>query len=275
MASDADVLCLQESFNQFGGPHAMAAHLADTFPYSFWTWQGTGQHPLGNGVLIASKFPLYRGREHVFAAQNGIVDRVIIGADVLMPDSYFHLMCTHLQAGLDTGNPQASVEVRTAEVNEAFAWAQAEGYMDGPTFWLGDFNAGPDPVGACDGVADPDDCCSPTDPLGACVNTADTVNYDLVDTMFDNAATDAIGCTSCRGQFIQLAVLNTFNSDPSQRIDHCWSRNLGGTTIVQGVSRHFTEDIALPYNGPGAPARGETLNFLSDHYGVRCRYIQD
>jgi endonuclease/exonuclease/phosphatase family metal-dependent hydrolase len=270
---DADVICLQEVFNQYGGPGEMAAQLADTYPHSFWTFAGQG-HPLGNGVLIVSKHPLYRGRELAFQAQSGIVDRVIIAANVLTADSYFTVMCTHLQAGLDTGGPGASVSIRQAEINEVFAWAQAEGYLaaGNKTFWLGDFNAGPDPVGQCAGMMPPSpDCCDPMAAMNACTAVADVDSYNLVKTMFTDANDNTLGCTSCRSRFIPLQVLNTFNYEPSQRIDHCLYRNIGASVpIEKGLV--MTQDPAIQYSGPGAPQGGEVLHSLSDHDGVRCKF---
>ena len=84
-ALPADVVCMQEIYTGFTKPHLFAAAMADTFPYSYWTW--TGVAASGNGLMILSKHPLYRGREIQFAqGTTTTVDRMAIGATVVDSD---------------------------------------------------------------------------------------------------------------------------------------------------------------------------------------------
>src|SRR5687767_11969495 len=107
----------------------MADALADTYPYAWWTWDGITSY--GNGVLIVSKHPLYRGRSLLYtnADPNGVVDRLLLGVDVVTPDAHFHVMCAHLTAFSNAGN----IAVRQAQIDETKAFAMAEGYWDEPT----------------------------------------------------------------------------------------------------------------------------------------------
>jgi endonuclease/exonuclease/phosphatase family metal-dependent hydrolase len=220
------------------------------FPYAFWTH--TGETGLGNGLVILSKHPLFRGRELRFVAQdpNAFVDRMVIAANVLTADSYFTVLCTHLQAGL-TGEP---LTVKMEEIQETLAWAQAEGYLEAgwPAFWLGDFNAGPDPLMTCD-------------PSSECPEPPDLANYDLVRQTFTDPNEGFPECTSCRDQFIPMAVIAIFNNEPDQRIDHCFHRGLETGVFVSG-DRVFDEPQSIMIAG------GETLEWLSDHYGMSCAF---
>jgi endonuclease/exonuclease/phosphatase family metal-dependent hydrolase len=264
-AADADVICIQELYQSYGGPERMAADLKQVYPYATWRWRNTSDTQLGYGLLIASKHPLYRARSLKYEAigANSVVNRGLVAADVLTSDSYFTVMCTHLQAGLDA----ASVTVKGGEITEAVAFAQQQGYLaDGHiTFWLGDFNAGPDPTDPSLCPDDPDCCVAP-----ACTKTADTTSYELVKSMgFTDPNTNALGATSSRSVFIPLQGLPIYNNEPSQRIDHCFYRGLpmadfGGGSIV------FDEDPMIDYTGPGAPQGGQILHTMSDHLGVRC-----
>jgi endonuclease/exonuclease/phosphatase family metal-dependent hydrolase len=265
-AADADVICIQELYQGYGGPERMAADLKDVYPYATWRWRNpNGDTQYGTGVLIASKHPLYRARsiKYVSVDPTTVVDRGLVVADVLTPTSYFTVMCTHLQAGLDA----SEVTIKSNEITEAVAFAQEQGYMDAGhiTFWLGDFNAGPDPTDPSLCPGDPDCCVQP-----ACTKTADTTSYQLVQTKgFTDPNTNALGATSGRSVFIPLQVLPVYNNEPSQRIDHCFYRGLpmadfGGGSIV------FDEDPMIAYSGPGSPQGGEVLHTMSDHLGVRC-----
>jgi endonuclease/exonuclease/phosphatase family metal-dependent hydrolase len=244
-AADADVVCLEEVWNKYTTRREMANMLAPAFPYAFWTdTNTTGATGYANGVLIVSKQPLYKGRKLRFVANDpeGFVDRVIIGADVLMPDSYFHLMCTHTQAGED----DASRAARSAEVDEIVGFAQTNGYLSGPTFLLGDFNAGPDPTGSCTTCIPPD--------MAAYTK--------LLQTWTDpNQAWQQ--CTWCRANAVPLQVFpNLYGNGADARIDHCLYKNIGGSSLQLGALA-FDQMVSIPWNS-------ETLHNLSDHFGVRC-----
>jgi endonuclease/exonuclease/phosphatase family metal-dependent hydrolase len=270
-AADADVICLQELYASYGGPERMAADLKDVYPYATWRWRNpTSDTQLGNGLLIASKHPLYRARSLEYQAVEGttVVDRGVMAADVLTPDAYFTVMCTHLQAGLKA----SQVTIKGEEVSEAVAFARAEGYLDDGhiTMWLGDFNSGPDPTDPSSCPANPDCCVAPE-----CTEAPDTATYELVKSMgFTDPNTDALGSTSGRKVYIPLQVLNIYNKEPSGRIDHCFYRGLPGVDFGGG-SIVFDEDPMIAYSGPGSPQGGEVLHTLSDHLGLRCGWRPD
>lgn len=257
-ALDADVICLQELYTQFTNPRAFAEALAATYPYAWY--ETTTVNALGNGLAILSKKPLYRGRHlrYVMNDSNNVVDRAVIAATVVDPAAGFHVdvLCTHIQAGLDG----PGITLRQAQLAELGQFVTAEGYATGPSILLGDFNTGPDPMPADTECSD-DANCSPM-----CI-AADTASYASMSTTYGwtDAATGLFtDCTSCRDQFVQMATLNLFPCEPSQRIDHCFARNLG-TSAAREVTRELDQPVAIT-------GQGGTANYLSDHYAVRCRY---
>lgn len=259
-AADADVICLQEVFLGYTSPAEVAAAIADVYPYAFWSWAGTTQNR--NGLLIASKHPLYRGRVLDYAVQSSLfTDYMLIAAHVLTPTSYFPVMCTHLQAGLE----QAEIDEKTAEIDEAIEFAQAQGYLDGPLFWMGDFNAGPDPSGQCVPGADPvcSGACTTETPI-PCSEAPDEVNWNRVKVTFTDPNEGWTDCTTCRDMFIPLQLVPLYNAEPDQRIDHCFYRNLGTSQFVS--SERIFDEPQMIMSG------GKTLETLSDHYGVRCTF---
>ncbi len=258
-ALDADVLCLQELYTQYTGPAAYAAALAATYPYAWY--DTTTVNPLGNGLAILSKKPLYRGRylHYLMNDSNNVVDRAVIAATVVdtTGNFYSHVLCTHIQAGLD-GPGTAR---RQAQLAELGGFVTAHGY-DGAgqhAILLGDFNTGPDPA-PTDTECSDDINCSPM-----CL-AADNASYGSMTATYgwtDRAPilfpTD---CTSCRSQFVQMATLNLFPCEPSQRIDHCFTRNLAPAR-VSAMTRELDDPVSIV----GA---GGTAMYLSDHYAVRC-----
>ena len=255
---DADVICLQELYTQFTNPRDFADALATTYPYAWY--DTTAVNPLGNGLAILSKKPLYRGRylHYVMNDSNNVVDRAVIGATVVDPAGGFHvdILCTHIQAGLDG----PGTTLRQAQLAELGGFVTANDYATGPAILLGDFNTGPDPAPADTECSD-DNNCSPM-----CI-AADTASYMSMSTTYgwtDASAGLFTLCTSCRDQFVQMATLNLFPCEPSQRIDHCFSRGLG-TSAIREVSRELDDPVSI--TGAGGVA-----NYLSDHYAVRCRY---
>lgn len=257
-ALDADVICLQELYTQYTSPADFATALAATYPYA---WYDTTVHnSLGNGLAILSKKPLYRGRYLNYAMNdsNGVVDRSVIAATVVdtTGNYYAHVLCTHIQAGLDG----PGTTLRQAQLAELGQFVTDQGYATGPSILLGDFNTGPDPMPSDTECSD-DSNCSAT-----CI-AADTASYGMMSTTYgwaDPGSTLLAGqCTSCRGQFVQMATLNLFPCEPSQRIDHCFTRNLG-TAAVQEMTRELDDPVSIA----GA---GGTAEWLSDHYAVRCR----
>jgi exonuclease III len=262
-ALDADVICMQEIFTQYTNGPTMAAALADTYPYSYWTW--TGQYVQRNGLLIVSKHPLYRGRELYYTMGNAgpTVDRMVIGATVVDSADQWHanVLCTHMHAGLKS----ADLPIKLAEATELNAWAATEGYTTGPTFLLGDFNAGPVPPSSLDscecdmnGDTDPQTC-TPCD-------AADLATWNKLREVFTDPFPEAADFfTSGREQFLQLAVVpGLFPDEPTQRIDHCMYRDLGTAEFLTGDTV-LDEPQTIVVNG-------ETLEYLSDHYGVMCEF---
>ncbi|MBE7451198.1 MAG: endonuclease/exonuclease/phosphatase family protein [Kofleriaceae bacterium] len=253
---DADVICLQELYTQYTDPAVFAEALAATFPYAWY--ETSVVNPLGNGLAILSKRPLYRGRHlrYVMNDSNNVVDRAVIAATVVDAAGGYHahVLCTHIQAGLDG----AGVTRRQAQLAELGAFVTAQGYAGAPAILLGDFNAGPDPDPGDDECSD-DSNCAPT-----CLG-ADTASYAAMATTYgwdDPASTLFSACTSCRDQFVQMATLNLFPCEPSQRIDHCFTRNLAGAAVT-AITRELDDPVSIS----GA---GGTAMWLSDHYAVRC-----
>jgi endonuclease/exonuclease/phosphatase family metal-dependent hydrolase len=269
-ALDADVICMQEIWPVYTNGPELAAALADVYPHSFWTWEG--EYGLRNGLLIVSKHPLYRGRTLRYAMGNDgpTLDRMALGVTVVDATEGWHanVVCTHLHAGLgDLDDPDR--DIRLAEAAELRAWAATENLDDDPSILLGDFNSGPIPpsqTSICE--------CSTDGELDAGPQICDNCDEpdiatraDLEQTWTDCWAVDADFFTSGRDQFLQLAVVpGLFPNEPTQRIDHCMYKGLGGSAFVPGSSGLvMTADPALDFEG-------ETLNSLSDHYGIRCTF---
>jgi endonuclease/exonuclease/phosphatase family metal-dependent hydrolase len=250
VASDIDVLCLQELFKPIVIAD-FAAGVSEAYPHSFHS--ELGDSAVGNGLLILSRYPLEGGQEMLFTATDplGLTDRMVIAADVVLGDQRLHVMCSHLQAGLDA----ESTDVRTMQVDEIVAFADEQGYLAGPSVLLGDFNMGPDPVESCT-VDDDPPCLAP-----------DVATYDKVLQTFDDGAADSTACTQCRDIFLPLQVLSSYIDEPDQRIDHCFTRSLGDWA-VSDHSIVFDEAVDIPYTA--ADGTTETLVTLSDHVGVRC-----
>ena len=252
-ALDADVVCLNEIFTQFTTIPEFAAQLADVYPHAWY--QLETDHTMGSGLLIVSKKPLYRGRALRFTTNDplGVVDRAVIAATVVDANQWVNVMCTHIQAGLDTSGREA----RAAQLAELDQFVTAQGYATQPTILLGDFNTGPDPM-PDDTECSDEPSCSPT-----CL-AADTTAYDAMRTTYGwTDPTMPLGvCTSCREQFVQMATVNLFACDPSQRIDHCFVRNLG-TSQVTSITRELDDPVTIT-------GMGGTAMYLSDHYAVRC-----
>jgi len=248
-AQDVDVLCLQEAFLGVTTPQEMAALLADTYPHAYES-DLPNETTFGTGVLIVSKHPLLNTDALRFTNEDlfGVVDRSLLVAEVERDGRNFRVACTHLTAGLGSGG----VMRRQLQQQEIFDFLDGLPEVDGPTFLLGDFNAGPDPIGTCTASSDPP-CDEP-----------DVASYDLVLEHFDDPNADLDECTQCKEQFDSLQTLNVFSSEPDQRIDHCFVRNLE-------PYRHLHSEIVLAEE-VAIPFEGETLMHLSDHRGVRCEF---
>ncbi|HEY3351957.1 MAG TPA: endonuclease/exonuclease/phosphatase family protein [Polyangia bacterium] len=246
-AADADVLCLEEVWKVYTSQAAFAQAVAATFPYAFWSEDTT--KAMGTGVLIVSKHPLFKGRALKYVANpETYFDNVVLGVDVVTPTSHFRVLCTHLAPGLDS----VGVGDRSAQITELATWAQTQGYLDGPTVLLGDFNMGPDPIQACTPTTTPA-CTAP-----------DVTSYDLVRQTFTDANEGWAQCTWCRDICNPLQVSSLFLDEPDQRIDHCFVTNLGAATL-QSRAVVFDAVQRIPF-GSG------TLEHLSDHLGVRCAF---
>ncbi len=268
-ASGVDIVCFQEVFEtyddttdpaSFIDPPTVAAELADVYPYAAWDWGGTSS--LKNGVMIVSKVPLYRRRFVRFTMNDGnqIVDRAVVTATAVDEDAGWHLnvMCAHLQAGLDTANTTA----RRDQLREIDELAEAEGYNDGPSILLADFNAGPDP--------DPlDEECPGQGSCPATCSAVDTQTIDMVaDTYGWTDWAEGLGftpCTYCKAEADAMAYpLALFPCEGSQRIDHCFTRNLGTAEVVT-MDRVMDEPFS-----PALPTSQGDVAHLSDHFAVRC-----
>jgi endonuclease/exonuclease/phosphatase family metal-dependent hydrolase len=257
-ASGADIVCFQEVYTQYTNPETMAGELADVYPYAAWDDNSDGN--VGNGLLIVSKVPLYLPRFHVFTMNdpNNIVDRAVLGATAISgTDWHLHVLCTHLQAGLDPTN----TDIRRSQLDEIGDFVTEHGYAAGPAVLLGDFNAGPDP--------DPtDDECPGQGNCPATCTPVDTVTIDMVEDDYgwtDRSDEEAFTeCTYCKAEADDLAFIPLFPCEGSQRIDHCFVRGLGGSDI-QLIDRVMdANDLTIDIGG------GDTARTLSDHYAVQC-----
>jgi endonuclease/exonuclease/phosphatase family metal-dependent hydrolase len=240
---DADVVCLQEIWDHFTSVEAFAAAVAADWPYAFWSNIDTGAW--GNGVLLLSKHPMYRGRHLRFAANdpNGLIDRIVIGAEVVTPDAHFTALCTHLyQDELD------ATGIRMAEIAELATWAQAEGWWAGPTVLLGDLNTGPTTSSTS---------CDPCQEM-------DTASYPRLLEDWTDANADWDQCTFCRDLALPLQIIGGIEDFPDRRIDHCLVRGLGE---AQGIARALLFDQPVDVDDAQA---GTVNTLLSDHLGLRC-----
>jgi len=238
---DADVICLQEVWNHFSGKEAVADALRAQWPYIFFSYINTTTW--GNGVMILSKHPLYRGRHLRFEHNDssGVIDRIVIGADVVTDTSHFHVLCTHLALDID---------IRNDEIAELKTWAQAEGYYDAPTFLLGDFNTGPK---TSPSICDP---CNPVD----------TTGYDAVREDFTDPNEGWDQCTLCRAISNPMQVIEPDPNNADKRIDHCFFRGIG-TSTMQASSIVLDQEISLD-----TPSDGVVQTHYSDHVGLSCTF---
>lgn len=245
---DADVVCLQEVWTTFTSPEAFAAQVATEFPYAFWYERGTT--PMGSGLLVLSKHPLYRGRALVYAQQEpgGYFDKAVVGVDVVTDDSYFHFMCTHTAAPTDATGPP----LRMAQIDEMNAFAATNGYGSGALFALGDFNTGPDPTQSCTPTTTP-----------AC-NEPDVTSYAKLLETYTDPNEDWDQCTWCRAIAMPFQLSASFGADPDQRIDHC---------LHQGLTAGHFKSRSLIFDEVVAIQVGSlTLEHFSDHLGVSCTF---
>lgn len=245
VASKLDVLCLQELFDPIDAAD-FAESVEETFPHSHYS--ALGDSNFGNGLMILSRYPLQDGKALLFdeADPLGLTDRMVISADLELEDGSMSILCTHVQAGLG----DASIAVRSAQLQELVTFAEEQGYLTGPTVVLGDFNMGPDPVENCTPDSEP-----------ACL-AADVQSYEQMLMTFDDPAADWAQCTQCRDVFLPMQVIDIYADEPDQRIDHCFTRNLGAWS-VSSTETIFDDTVSIE-------ADGETLTSLSDHIGVRC-----
>ncbi len=244
---DADVVCMQEVWFEFTTQKDFAEAVSETFPHSFWTW--TGDTAFGTGLLILSKHPLFRGREQHFPGDGGAVDRAVISADVVTPDSYFHFVCTHLEA--------FELSIQNAEIDKIAQYVDDNGYTGEPTFLLGDFNTGPST--GCFYTAQG---CEPDSRIEA---------YNRLLTTWTDAADGFAAdteCTYCREFADPMQLIPTTNFFEDVRIDGCLYKDLGAAvpTAVQIILK----DLVTYESG------GETrMTQLSDHRGIECNFSVD
>jgi endonuclease/exonuclease/phosphatase family metal-dependent hydrolase len=256
-ASGADIVCFQEVYTQYTTPQEIATELEDVYPYA--VWDDFTMASVGNGLLIVSKVPLYLPHFRRFEMNdpNEVVDRAVLGATAISgTDWHLHVLCTHLQAGLDATN----TAVRRSQLAEIGEFAEEWGYDTGPSVLLGDFNAGPDP--------DPTDLECPDQ--GGCPATCTPVDTETIASVestygwTDRSDEQAFTlCTYCKAEADALAFLPLFPCEGSQRIDHCFVRGLGNSD-VQAMDRVMDDPVSIDIGG------GDTAMTLSDHYAVQC-----
>jgi len=255
-ASNADIVCLQEVYLQYTSPLEFATELEDVYPYAAWTWETT--NTVSNGLLIVSKVPLYRQRFLRYTQNdiNNTVDRAVLAATAVDDAWHLHVLCTHLQAGLDTPN----ANIRMSQIAELGDFAIDEGYATGPSVLLGDYNSGPDPDptdAECPDQGNCADTCTPTDVVSPAQIVAQGWTDRAPDLGFDL-------CTWCKPYADALALLPFYACDSSQRIDGCYSRGLG-TSQISAIDRVMdATDLTIDIGN------GMTAATLSDHMGVQC-----
>ena len=234
-ASGADIVCLQEVYTQYTTQAEFAALVEETYPYA--VWDELTKANVGNGLVIVSKVPLYLPRFHRFSQNDEnnpvIVDRAVLGATAISgTDWHLHVLCTHLEAGLDTVNTTQ----RRGMLAEIGTFVTDNGYADGPAVLLGDFNAGPDPDPTDEECPDQGGCDATCTPVDIDTITSVETTYGWTDRADEEAFTL---CTYCKAEADALALLMTFPCEGSQRIDHCFVRGLGGSDI-QTMERAWT-----------------------------------
>lgn len=255
--SGADIVCLQEVYTQYTSPEEVAGMLADVYPHA--AYGPTNPDTQSNGLLIVSKVPLHQTTFLAFTMNdpNMIVDRAVLGATAIGDGWGLHVLCTHLQAGSDAAN----TAIRRDQLRELADFVADNGYADGPTVLLGDFNAGPDPDPTDEECPDQGNCpatCTPTD----------TLSIEHLESMYgwtDRA--DETGftlCTYCKPEADELALLPLYPCDGSQRIDHCFVRGLDGADVTAIDRVLDASDLTIDLGN------GETARTLSDHYAVQC-----
>lgn len=276
-ASSAEVICFEEVWTQYTTHSGEADKvdfseaIAEAYPYQMWDWtdaeDGTGSS-LGNGLLIASKYPLHRQRYLRYTMNDNIVDRGVLAATVVKDDDWhLNVVCTHLQAGLDGGDQDpppvtSNAGIRAAQLVELEQFVTDNGYDDGPSVLLGDFNAGPDPDPTddeCPGQAACPATCTPADN----VTVAEAVMSGWTDRADDLGFTE---CTYCAMEADALEYIPLYPCEGSQRIDHCLTRGTAPaqiTAIVRDMENAI--DVAVP-----GDSMNRHVNTLSDHYAVRC-----
>lgn len=258
--ADVDVVCFQEVYTQYTDPSDVAEELADVYPHA--VWEDFNVNNLSNGLLIVSKAPLYRKRFLRYTMNDpiGVVDRAVLAATVVADDWYTHVLCTHIQAGLDETNTNR----RRDQLRELGEFVNEHGYADGPAILLGDFNAGPE-------AAPKGETC-PIMNCGASCLPVDTESITMMRTTYgwtDQAAELGFSdCTYCKLEAEALAYpVNLFPCEGSQRIDHCFHRGLGASRIT-AMTR--TMDQAVSIACPTSPDPDRVCETLSDHFAVQC-----
>ena len=174
----------------------------------------------------------------------GNVDRMVIGVDVVTEDSYFSVLCTHLEA--------YAPAARSAETDELNAWALTEGYLDRTTILLGDMNCGVETGTPC---AD-------------CDFAVDVASFNKLKETWDDLADGLDECTYCRDASDPMQLIPPQEKGPDQRIDHCMGINYAPSTVQSAT---ILLDEIVTYTAGGA----ERMTQRSDHNGVRCAIAPD
>lgn len=268
-ASSAEIICFQEVWHYATTPEEFAGMIADEYPYAIWDDSQVKEFsPLSNGLVIASKHPIHRARFLRYAENDDIVDRAVLAGTVIKGDEWsLHVLCTHLQAGLDGGDQDpppatSNAGIRAAQLAELNDFVEDNGYGPGPSVLLGDFNAGPDPDPTdeeCPGQAACPATCTPTDSVT--VATA-------VEAGWDDRAADLgfTACTYCMPDARIMEYVPLYPCEGSQRIDHVLSRGLAPSEVTAIVRDMETAiDEAVPND-----ANDRHVYTLSDHYAVRA-----
>jgi len=243
-----DVLCLQEAFAPVTSPEDMAALLADAYPYS--VVPSVADTATTSGLVLVSRLPLEATDEYVFEQGDpaGLTDRLVLGAKLEFQGRDVQVLCTHLVSGLDDEGTAS----RRAQADELVQWAQARGALDEDTVLLGDFNAGPDPIGKCTADSSP-----------ACLEP-DVATYGALLEAFDDPFADATFCTQCRDVFLPLQLFSLFDDEPDQRIDHCM--------VARASTLDFRSGGVVLGGDPDLTFGSAPLRTLSDHLGVTCSF---
>lgn len=250
-ALDADVLCIQEAWNEISSGADISALLADEYPYAMWTW--TAENAFGNGLALVSRHPMYQGRELRYEANvEQVVDRVLISATVVTEDSHFNVLCTHLQAF----NDPEYLAARQAQIGEIEDYLVDNGYDGERTFLMGDMNCGP-----TTGCA-----------FSECMDEADTASLAMLEANWTNAANvvgvpaggDGETCTYCHLYADPLQLIAPTDNFADSRIDHVMYRDLDSVP----TSCEIFLDDTVTYTAGG----GDVTTQLSDHRGVACSF---